>query len=52
VKVNVSEFVSSALESSYYRYFGGLTTPGCQEIVVWTVFTKPIGISADQVNYH
>ncbi|KAF6032763.1 Car15 [Bugula neritina] len=49
VKVNVSEFVSSASRSSYYRYFGGLTTPGCQEIVLWTVFTEPIGISADQM---
>jgi len=49
VKVRVTDFVTSAFKSSYYRYFGGLTTPGCQEIVLWTVFTEPIGISARQV---
>lgn len=34
--------------SKYYRYKGSLTTPGCYESVVWTVFEEPIRISKDQ----
>ena len=33
----------------FYRYEGSLTTPKCQETVVWTVFTNPIQISQKQV---
>ena len=36
-------------KSDYYRYFGSLTTPGCNEVVQWTVFKQPIQISANQV---
>uniref|UniRef100_A0A3P8T196 Carbonic anhydrase n=1 Tax=Amphiprion percula TaxID=161767 RepID=A0A3P8T196_AMPPE len=35
--------------TSYYRYKGSLTTPGCAEAVVWTVFEKPIPLSMDQL---
>jgi len=34
---------------NFYRYMGSLTTPGCNQIVVWTVFKEPIGISASQM---
>lgn len=35
--------------TSYYRYKGSLTTPGCTESVIWTVFENPIPLSIDQV---
>lgn len=36
--------------SSFYRYFGSLTTPDCQEIVTWTIFDNTIEISERQVS--
>ncbi|XP_064600587.1 uncharacterized protein LOC135466815 [Liolophura sinensis] len=35
--------------SKYYRYNGSLTTPGCYESVVWTVFDEKLPISYDQM---
>lgn len=35
--------------TSFYRYSGGLTTPTCNEIVTWTVFTDTLKISEAQL---
>ena len=34
----------------YFRYLGSLTTPTCDEKVVWTVFQEPIQLHRDQVH--
>ncbi|XP_058850427.1 carbonic anhydrase 15-like [Acipenser ruthenus] len=41
---------SENLLSRYYRYRGSLTTPGCAEAVIWTVFEDPIPISSSQLS--
>lgn len=37
--------------ANYYRYSGSLTTPDCNEGVIWTVFTSTLPISVDQAAY-
>lgn len=36
-------------KAGYYRYQGSLTTPGCNEGVIWTLFTHTLPISKRQV---
>ena len=34
---------------AFYRYEGSLTTPGCKEVVLWTIFKDKIEIDNDQM---
>ncbi|XP_005583962.4 carbonic anhydrase 4 [Macaca fascicularis] len=34
---------------NYFRYLGSLTTPTCDEKVVWTVFQEPIQLHREQI---
>lgn len=38
--------------AGFYRYEGSLTTPGCNEGLIWTVFTETIHLSRDQVRFY
>uniref|UniRef100_A0A0N5AXA0 Carbonic anhydrase n=1 Tax=Syphacia muris TaxID=451379 RepID=A0A0N5AXA0_9BILA len=36
--------------ATFYTYEGSLTTPGCNEVVTWVVFTDPISVTPEQMN--
>uniref|UniRef100_A0A673MGV8 Carbonic anhydrase n=1 Tax=Sinocyclocheilus rhinocerous TaxID=307959 RepID=A0A673MGV8_9TELE len=45
----LADIIPQANKLSYYRYLGSLTTPGCDQAVVWTVFQQTLPISKKQV---
>ncbi|XP_077482268.1 carbonic anhydrase 4-like [Stigmatopora argus] len=48
--ISLNELLVGVDTTQYYRYLGSLTTPSCNEAVVWTVFKDPIEVSADLID--
>ncbi|XP_060795390.1 carbonic anhydrase 4-like isoform X2 [Neoarius graeffei] len=49
-QLTVESLIQGVNLNKYYRYLGSLTTPSCNETVVWTVFSDPIKISKDLID--
>uniref|UniRef100_A0A3Q2TZJ7 Carbonic anhydrase n=1 Tax=Fundulus heteroclitus TaxID=8078 RepID=A0A3Q2TZJ7_FUNHE len=49
-RISLDDLLSGVDRSKYYRYLGSLTTPTCDEAVVWTVFKEPIKISKNLID--
>ncbi|KAK9872127.1 hypothetical protein WA026_016179 [Henosepilachna vigintioctopunctata] len=49
IKLNPFNFLPKCM-NSFYRYFGSLTTPNCNDVVVWTVFSEILQVSEAQVD--
>lgn len=48
--ISLLNLVPGVDTTKYYRYLGSLTTPLCQEAVVWTVFQDPVMVSQDLID--
>ncbi|XP_060951413.1 carbonic anhydrase XVb [Limanda limanda] len=47
--ISLDDLLVGVNRAKYYRYLGSLTTPACNEVVVWTVFKEPIKVSKDLI---
>nr|XP_020461749.1 carbonic anhydrase 4-like [Monopterus albus] len=48
--ISLDDLLVGVNRTKYYRYLGSLTTPMCNEAVVWTVFKDPIQVSKDLID--
>eukprot|EP00091_Calanus_sinicus_P025574 TRINITY_DN9813_c0_g1_i1.p1 TRINITY_DN9813_c0_g1~~TRINITY_DN9813_c0_g1_i1.p1 ORF type:complete len:102 (-),score=18.85 TRINITY_DN9813_c0_g1_i1:116-421(-) len=46
---NVASLISPAISGPYFSYAGSLTTPGCNEVVIWIIFKNTLKVSSKQM---
>ncbi|KAF4111738.1 hypothetical protein G5714_008769 [Onychostoma macrolepis] len=46
----LAQIASAVDRTKYYRYLGSLTTPNCDEGVIWTIFKDPVKVSQDLID--
>ncbi|XP_040296015.1 uncharacterized protein LOC121007839 [Bufo bufo] len=47
--LSLTDLLGNVNLTMYYRYKGSLTTPTCNEVVLWTIFTDPITVPSKVV---
>lgn len=50
-EISIDDLLGDVDRTAYYRYNGSLTTPSCNEAVVWTIFKKPIKVDRKWVGW-
>ncbi|PWA16727.1 hypothetical protein CCH79_00017452, partial [Gambusia affinis] len=48
--ITIDDLIGNVDRTKFYRYMGSLTTPYCDEVVVWTLFHEPIKVHKDLVS--
>ncbi|CAG07582.1 unnamed protein product [Tetraodon nigroviridis] len=53
-EISIDDLLGGMNRNDFYRYHGSLTTPQCNEVVVWTVFKEPVKMMMfpTQAGYH
>lgn len=48
--ISMNDLLPGVDRTKYYRYHGSLTTPNCNEGVMWTIFKEPVKVSKDLID--